>query len=217
MEQNKIFISVGGTSTAEQEEFVKAVEQRLTSENLIPNTVGRNKFSANAPLLAVKELMEDCTGLIIIALERTYFEKGKERRGSSKEKELNDVKFTTPWNQIEAGMAYAKGLPILAIIEDGIRVEGLLEKGYDWYVLTVDPNVNALSTVEFNGVLSSWKEKVYDFQKQKIEQSVKTKPEELTIGQLIRNMKPASLWSIVVTISGLLATAFYLGQYFTHK
>lgn len=45
----KIFLSVGKMSTLQQEEFVNAVETRLRSEGLIPCTVGRNNFSADAP------------------------------------------------------------------------------------------------------------------------------------------------------------------------
>ena len=85
------------------------------------------------------------------------------------------------------------------------------------YVLTVEPNVNSLSTNEFNGVISSWKEKVLTYQKQKVEIKVETKPEELTIGQIINNMKPATLWSILLAIVELLVSAFYIGQYFPQK
>lgn len=217
MENLKIFISVGGTSTIKQEDFVKSVENRLVSENLIPNTVGRNKFSAGAPLKAVKDLMDECSGLIVIALERTYFEVGMERRGSNRETVLNNIKYTTPWNQIEAGMGYVKGMPILVIIEDGIRIEGLLEKGYDWYVLTVVPNSDSLITNEFNGVLADWKEKVLNYNQKKKSISTTIIPEELTIGQILNSMKASTLWAILAAIAGLMAFSFFIGQYFPQK
>ena len=110
MEQPKVFISVGGTATTQHEEFVRSIENRLRSENLSPNTVGRNKFSADSPLKAVKDLMDECSGVLVIALERTYFEKGIEKRGGEQESNLSITKFATPWNQIESAMAYAKGL-----------------------------------------------------------------------------------------------------------
>jgi len=37
--------------------------------------------------------------------------------------------------------------------------EGLLEKGYDWYVQWVTPDSAALNSAEFNGVLADWKHK----------------------------------------------------------
>ena len=84
----KVFISVGGTFNIQQEEFVKLIEDRLRNENLNPCTVGRNNFSADSPLVAVRELMNDCSGILVIALERTFFEKGIEKRGVAQEANL---------------------------------------------------------------------------------------------------------------------------------
>lgn len=220
MDQPKVFISVGGTATQQQEDFVKYIEDRLRSEDLIPNTIGRNKFSADSPLKSIKDLMDECSGILVVALERTYFETGIEKRGSANEITLSTTKFATPWNQIESAIAYAKNLPILVIVEEGIRAEGLLEKGYDWYVMTVKPNQNSLSTVEFNGVLASWKSKVEALSLSKNNPAVEKKkvvPDELTIGDLVSNMKPAQLWGVLGAIIALMAAIFVIGQHFPAK
>jgi hypothetical protein len=81
MNNINVFISTGSTSNETQEVFITAIETRLRSENLIPNTVGRNRFSADSPLKTVIELMNDCSGTIIVALERYYFPDGIEMRG----------------------------------------------------------------------------------------------------------------------------------------
>lgn len=161
--------------------------------------------------------MNECSGIIVIALERTYFEKGIERRGGEKELELKNIKFTTPWNQIEAGMAYVKGLPILVIIEEGIKIEGLLERGFDWYVLTVNITQAPLSATEFNGVLSSWKEKVENFNTEKRaanKQIVSIIPDELTIGQIFNNLKTSHLWAIIMALIGIATAGFIIGKFF---
>ncbi|SEO73128.1 hypothetical protein SAMN05192574_111161 [Mucilaginibacter gossypiicola] len=220
MDQPKVFISVGGTSTPQQEDFVKSIEDRLRSENLIPNTIGRNTFSSDSPLKSIKSLMDECSGILVIALERTYFESGIEKRGSVNEVTLSATKFATPWNQIESAIAYAKNLPILVIVEDGIRAEGLLEKGNDWYVMTAKLNQSSLSTVEFNGVLASWKNKVEALNIGKNDaaaQKKKVVPDELTIGDLVSNMKPAQLWGVLGAIIALMAAIFVIGQHFPAK
>ena len=155
-----VFVSVGATATDQQEAFVRAIEDRLRSEGLVPHTVGRNTFQADAPLKTVTGLMDKCAGTVVIALERTYFPSGLDKRGGSKETPLTDVRLPTPWNQIEAAMAYARAHPLLVIVESGLRSEGLLERGNDWYVQWVKPDPSALNTLEFNGVLASWKEKI---------------------------------------------------------
>jgi hypothetical protein len=155
-----VFLSVGGTISEKQESFVRAVEDRLRSEGLVPHTVGRNAFGMDAPLKTVTDLMDKCVGCLVIALERSYFPSGMEKRGGPKEAPLSNVKLPTPWNQIEAAMAYSRGLPLMVVVEDGLRGEGLLERGYDWYVQSVTPEPASLHSNEFNGVLASWKLKM---------------------------------------------------------
>jgi hypothetical protein len=102
-------------------------------------------------------------------------------------------------------------------VEEGIRAEGLLEKGYDWYVMTVKPNQNSLSTVEFNGVLASWKSKVEALSISKNNTAAERRkivPDELTVGELLSNMKPAQLWGVLAAIIALMAAIFVIGQHF---
>ena len=84
MNELNVFVSVGGTATEKQETFVRAVEDRLRSEGMVPHTVGRNTFSADAPLKTVTDLLERCSGTVVIALERSYFAAGVEKRGGPK-------------------------------------------------------------------------------------------------------------------------------------
>lgn len=203
-----VFVSVGGTSTEKQEAFVRAVEDRLRSEGLVPHTVGRNTFSANAPLKTVSELLDRCSGTVVIALERTYFGAGIEKRGGPKESALTEVKLPTPWNQIEAAMSYTCGLPLMVIVEAGLKSEGLLEPGYDWYVQWVKPEAAALSSNEFNGVLSSWKQKMRDAPKKEV---LSKTPADLTIAELLGGLTPVQLWSLLVALAALVAGAFALG------
>lgn len=91
MNELNVFVSVGGTATDSQEAFVRAVEDRLRSEGLVPHTVGRNTFSADAPLKTVTELLDKCSGTVVIALERMYFASGIEKRGGSKEAALSEI------------------------------------------------------------------------------------------------------------------------------
>jgi len=176
MKQLDVFVSVGGTATDEQEDFVRAVEDRLRSERLIPHTVGRNTFSSDSPLKTVIELMERCSGTIVIALERMYFTEGVEKRRGPNEKGLSDIMLPTPWNQIEAAMAYVHGHPLMVITEEGLRKDGLLEHGYDWYVQSVKLHVSSLNSGEFNGVLSSWKTKVAQLESEKEQRRIDESP-----------------------------------------
>ena len=132
------------------------MEDRLRAQGLTPQTIGRSVFSSDRPLKAIKECMDGCSGTVVKALERKFFPAGIEKRGGPKQESLPDVKFPTPWNQIEAAMSYDRGIPLMVICEDGLREEGLLERGNDSYV----PELASLNSLEFNGVLADWKRKV---------------------------------------------------------
>ena len=214
MPEPKVFVSVGGTATPHQEEFVRAVEDRLRSEGMSPHTVGRNTFSSDAPLRAVEALMNECSGTVVIGLERTYFPKGIERRGGPKERALTETRYPTPWNQIEAAMAYAKGLLRLALVEEGVNPEGLLEPGYDWYVQTVTATPAALGGAEFNGVLASWRTKVLGRAEKPAASSARPPridAADMTIGQIAASLRPGQAWKIGVLAAGIVGGAFSLG------
>jgi hypothetical protein len=204
-----VFVSVGSTSSPGQEEFVRAVEDRLRAEGLVPQTVGRTVFSADSPFSAVSKLMESCSGVVVIALERLYIETGSEKRGGSSQTAVGNVKVATPWNQIEATMGYVRKLPLLVLVEEGVRADGLLEKGLDWYVQTVTLNRESLSTPVFNGVLASWKQKMSEAPTKAAPPA--PAPNDMTVAQLLGALKPAQLWSALVALAAALAGAFALG------
>jgi hypothetical protein len=212
-DERHIFVSVGGTANSQQEDFVRAVEDRLRGEGMIPHTVGRNTFSSDAPLKAVTELMKKCSGAVVIALERSFFPSGISKRGGPQQAVLSEIKLPTPWNQIEAAMAYSVSLPLLVIVEAGLQNEGLLERGYDWYVQEVSLQPASLATAEFNGVLYSWKQKVQErpLDPPPQSESAARSPQEMTVAQLLGSLKPAQLWSVLAALAALVAGAFLVG------
>jgi hypothetical protein len=163
----KVFLSVGSPFNKTQEAFISAIEQYLKEIDLIPQTVGRTYFSSLQPLRAVNELMRECAGTIIVALERSLLIEGIERRDSPKQAVLNGSKLPTPWNHIEAAMAYVHEHPLLVIVEDGVKNEGLLEQGYDWFVLELDSSLSPVDNPIFQGMIADWKKRVIQFAEKK--------------------------------------------------
>lgn len=139
-----VFISVGRNSKPEHEKFISEIEQFLRNNGINPRAVGRTDFSSIQPLKFIEKVMNECSGTVVIAFERIHIDQGFEKRSTNAEKPLSNVNITTVWNQIEPAMAYVLGHPLLVIVENGIRSEGLLEVGYDWYVQWVDIEASAL-------------------------------------------------------------------------
>lgn len=156
----QIFLSVGRTFTDEQETFVSDLEKFLKAQGITPLTVGRSYFSSQQPLKAIDNLMRECSGTMIVAFERLHIQHGFEKRGSTAESPLQAVNLPTVWNQIEAAMAYTLGHPLLVMVQNSIRSEGLLERGYDWYVQWVDLRSQVFWEPEFTGVFGDWKRRL---------------------------------------------------------
>lgn len=151
-----VFLSVGRPFREEQENFLSSLEKRLGESGLRPSTVGRNTFSHLQPLRHVETVMSRCAGTLILAWERLAIERGQERCGAKDQRPLENVALTTPWNQIEAALAYSRRLPLLVIKDKRVREEGLLEKGFDWYVYSANLGGDLLESREFNGLYRSW-------------------------------------------------------------
>ena len=111
-------------------------------------------------------------------------------------------------------MAYGRNHPLLVIVEQGLKSEGLLERGYDWYVQYVRPEPAALTSLEFNGVFADWRVKVrgHALAKAKPVSALPKSPSDMTIGELVGGLRPTQLWSVLVAMAALIGGAFVLGS-----
>lgn len=211
MAERKVFLSVGRTTSPDHASFVAALEARLRAEGLSPCTVGRNTFGADSPIAVVSAVMSECCGAVVVALERWHYPEGIEHPRSAAPQRSRDVRLPTCWNQIEATMAFDRGLPIIVLVEEGVRKEGLLEDGFMWWVQQVRVTTDALATTEFNGVMAAWKDRVMS---PRHKARAPVSPSTLTIGELLRALTPSAVYSIVLSATAVVSGAFALGVRF---
>ncbi len=213
-----VFISVGRPCTPNQEAFIVAVEDLLRTNGFSPRAVGRSDFSSKQPLKFVQELMNGCRGTVIVAFERLYVAEGEEKRGSADCKLVKREIMPTVWNQIEAAMAYVLNQPLLVIMEEGSRSEGLLEAGYDWYVLKVKIEPSSINGREFQGVFADWARRVREHDAAERKKRSDLPPEfdfsRIKIHQFLSLMTPGQLWKLGAAITAIIAAAYSVGRYF---
>lgn len=215
MSVGRIYLSVGSGLSPEQENFVAALESRVKAAGFSVHTVGRNEFSTKAPLIAVKELMDSCDGTIVLALERLRFAAGVERPGSTREETLEAVSLATPWNQIEATLAYERSLPLLVMVDKRVRSDGMLEPNNDWYVEKIAVSPDQLDTEAFTGRLAYFLSRVGDFAKSE-DSGLKPKQAEReisdrSIGDWMSVLTPAQFWGVLSSIGAVIAASFAVG------
>jgi hypothetical protein len=134
-----------------------------------------------------------------------------ELRGSAKEQRIADLRLPTVWNQIEAALGYSRGHPLLVICENGLRSEGLLEKGYDWYVQWLDIDPREVDTREFREVFDDSKERVEKVHETRSALATTplpakglSNPADATVAELLGSLKPAQLWGALATLGAFI-------------
>jgi hypothetical protein len=214
---NDVFVSVGRPATPEQEAFILEVERCLLEDhNLRSRTLGRNEWSSEQPLRAIKKRMQSCSGAAVVAFERVFAPEAEDWGRALSQQKVRPLSLTTIWNQIEASMAYTLGLPILVLAEEGLRDEGLLENRYDWTVEWISLDPTALMQPRCRGVIADWAEQVRESAVRRSSigrREQKLKPiEERTILELLGSLKPGQAQALVAGSFALLSGAFALGS-----
>lgn len=215
--KSKVYISVGSAATAVQAEAVDTIFRVLETTGLSPRQMEKNEWSFEQPLRAIRRVIGECDGAVVIAFSRYHFPSGTERQKNETEEPLVDVRFPTVWNQIEAAMAYTRELPLLVIAEHGLRDDGLLEGRYDWKVFWTDFTPEELRSDAFRGYLESWKHAVLERAKMPSGSDIRADgdPSKMSIAQLLGRLSIPQVWAVlsalVTLLIGVATVAFRVG------
>lgn len=211
----KVFLSVGATYSEEQEHFVSAFETFLSQNGCERLTVGRGSYSAKQPILRARELLEAAEGVVIIAFTRSLVKKAIDKPNSDAESELSNIKYPTVWNQIEAAMAFGLKLPILVILEDGLHQEAMLKDRLEFRAVVTPLQPGLFESDEFKGVFADFKE-IAITRSEEMTSSANSQPAALTVGELLRDLRPDQIWKTGAALFGLLsvvaAGAYWFGK-----
>jgi len=156
-----VFISHPTPFNKNQTDFLKLIDEKLEKHHLNPTNLGKNNWNYQKPLKPIKELIIKCKGAIIIGLERHHSFIGYDKEGASNRNDKVELvhKYTsTPWIQIEAGMAYQAGIPLLVLKEKKVFAEGILDpNNSDSYIFEfeLEKNCKKLSS-PMEKIIESW-------------------------------------------------------------
>lgn len=115
-----VFVSRGSRLSPEQEEVYARVASLLEDHDLEPRTVGRSDYAVDTPLREVLVLGRHCGGGIILGFEELWIERAREG-GRETGKVVTGRPQATMWAQLEAGLLYGLGIPLLVFREPGVE------------------------------------------------------------------------------------------------
>ncbi len=129
-------------------------ERLLASVDLSPRTIGTTDYPTKAPLDHIITVLQECSGAIVVGIPQLRVATGVLKG----EPVTNELLLGTEWNHIEAGLAYALGLPLLVIHHRGVS-RGIFDRGaLNSFLYELDLTVSDWSLdAKFHGALGSWK------------------------------------------------------------
>ena len=206
-----IFVSIGTPSTKNQEKALKSLNRVLESRGLRR----RSPLSSHkAPLTSVRDTLDKCAGMIVVAYPRIVINEGLERPSSTKEEKLTNVALTTPWNHMEAAFAYDRGLPLMVLRDKSVKVEGFVEYTYDWKVEAIEFSSDYMNSYEFASMVNEFVNQIDDYIAGRWQRFSTKRPSALADLSLkdILSLKWPDISAILGGAVTLLGAAFYLGH-----
>jgi hypothetical protein len=205
----KVFVSAGTPGNDIQKSFRDSVISAIELAGLSPRVMSDRDWDYKNPLRGIRRAMEECSGTMVIAYARYQFPAGVEiRRGGGRP--LQDIEFPTPWNQIEAAMAYERGLPLLVVADSGLRRDAVFEATNDIRPFLTDITTSIQLAAGFQGYLHSWKQDVEAFAASS-EARLSETSREVSIKHLFSTLPWYEALGLAGTILGALAGAATVG------
>lgn len=148
-----VFLSRPTWVAPEFEQGLEAFINILKSFKLNPRTLGVSDYPSRTPLDEVISIMDQCVGAIILGYPQIEVKEGV-LKGDIID---SPVILATEWNHIEAGLAYAKKLPLLVIHHKGVQ-RGIFDRGaFSKFLYEIDlSNSTWFSEEQILGAITAW-------------------------------------------------------------
>ncbi len=154
-----VFFSMPGNMSKADEMTVVAYRQYLMKLGYEVIYYNRDTYPRFGQLSQIKAAIEKCAAMVAFGTKQTFIKDGVYRPGMSGERSINNSWISTPWNEVEVGMATMIGIPILLVkdddIEDGI-FDNIISESFI-STLTIKTDIKELDR---NQVFTAWLSKI---------------------------------------------------------
>ena len=158
-----VFVSSPTTLNADQAASRAILMSFLDELNLEPRALGRSDYPSELPLREVMVIARHCAGGIILGYEQFQATSGTWKRGLGRKngerklKPKETASFPSPWNQLEAGILFGLGIPLLIFRDPGIS-GGVFDNGVtDVFIHpTPPPKITAKDRASLKEVFLKW-------------------------------------------------------------
>jgi hypothetical protein len=148
----RIYLSLPTERSDREEMVLDKVKRTLEEEDLIPEVHDPSEYPTSGQISEVRRRLSSCCGAVIFGFDDSKSSGDLDREENSVVS--NKLRQPTPWNHLEAGIAFALELPLLVLVgahgKRGIFDETISEHSIDY--LPLDDLISASS----EGMLRNW-------------------------------------------------------------
>lgn len=157
--ERTIFFSMPGNMSKNDELIVLAYRQYMTEKGFNVVYYNRDTYPQFGQLSQIKSAIKKSAAMIVFGAKQTLIRDGIYRPGMIGEKKLSEQWISTPWNEVEVGMAVMSGLSILLVKDDDIDNGIFDEIISESYLYTISSGID-VKELEKNAVFSEWLSKI---------------------------------------------------------
>ncbi len=110
--------------------FLLTLEDALRQRAMEPVRVVMDEYDRRDPVGKIVATLQRCDACLCVGLERSHAYLLCEREGGEKSRETMHSFYSSGWLNLEAGAAFALGLPVLVMCESRIVSDGVFDR--DW-------------------------------------------------------------------------------------
>jgi len=116
-----VFVSCPTDLSAGQDSARRLIIRELDRLEMEPRGLGRTDYPVDLPLREVLAIAKHCSGGVILGFQQFVADSGTLKPGTSEERRISkSLAFPTPWNQLEAGILFTLGIPLLVFRDESI-------------------------------------------------------------------------------------------------
>lgn len=150
-----IFFSMPGNMSKTDELLVRAYREYLTKLGYEVIYYNRDTYPRFGQLSQIKAAIEKCSGIIAFGTRQTFIKEGTYRPGMNGEKQISESWLSTPWNEVEVGMATMIGIPTMLIKDDSI-CDGIFDDVISESFIFTLPAKTDIKELDRNQTFTSW-------------------------------------------------------------
>jgi hypothetical protein len=152
----RVFLSVASPFQDDQQNYIDKLKLYFKENGILLDSL--TEWNDHDPLVPVLDQMRNCSGCLVLALERYHVKEGVEKRGSHQEIKIENKSYTSPWLHIETALARSLNLPLIILKDSSLINEGLIHNDkQEWGIVRINQsNIKEIEEYPVKNFILNW-------------------------------------------------------------